>query len=195
MKETTRFNDIVHQSAHEAWRLNHGYIGTEHILLTFIKNGGGLGLNILKNLHINPFKVLTETEKLVKTGFDRICDPRLKPLPYTPRSLKIIEYAKQQCEASNHGFVGTEHLLLGMLLEQEGVAAQVLTNLGVRLESVQREITTLLSASYGYDASAESIEDGIESQDFDLDEFDSFLVRSPMPDNPKRMLVRITKRK
>jgi ATP-dependent Clp protease ATP-binding subunit ClpC len=128
----------------EAQRFNHEYIGTEHILLGLVKEGSGVGANVLKNLDIDLRKVRLEVEKLVKSGPETVT---MGKLPQTPRAKKVIEYAIEEARNLNHNYVGTEHLLLGLLREQDGVAAQVLMNLSVRLEDVREEVLNLLGAS------------------------------------------------
>ncbi|MEK6701356.1 MAG: Clp protease N-terminal domain-containing protein, partial [Planctomycetota bacterium] len=127
----------------EAQRFNHEYIGTEHILLGLVKEGSGVGANVLKNLEVDLRKVRLEVEKLVKPGPEMVTMGRL---PQTPRAKKVIEYAIEEARNLNHNYVGTEHLLLGLLREHDGVAAQVLMNLGLKLEDVREEVLNLLGA-------------------------------------------------
>ena len=127
----------------EAQRFNHEYIGTEHVLLGLVKEGSGVGANVLKNLDVDLRKVRLEVEKLVKSGPDMVTMGRL---PQTPRAKKVIEYAIEEARNLNHNYVGTEHLLLGLLREQDGVAAQVLMNLGLKLDEVREEVLNLLGA-------------------------------------------------
>ncbi|MFQ5590759.1 MAG: ATP-dependent Clp protease ATP-binding subunit [Phycisphaerae bacterium] len=128
----------------EAQRFNHEYIGTEHILLGLVKEGSGVGANVLKNLDVDLRKVRLEVEKLVKSGPETVA---MGKLPQTPRAKKVIEYAIEEARNLNHNYVGTEHLLLGLLREQDGVAAQVLMNLNLKLEDVREEVLNLLGAS------------------------------------------------
>ena len=125
----------------EAQRFNHEYIGTEHILLGLVKEGSGVAANVLKNLDVDLRKIRLEVEKIVQSGPDMVT---LGKLPQTPRAKKVIEYAMEEARNLNHNYVGTEHLLLGLLREQEGVAAQVLMNLGLKLEDVREEVLNLL---------------------------------------------------
>ncbi len=127
----------------EAQRFNHEYIGTEHILLGLVKEGSGVGANVLKNLGVDLHKVRVEVEKLVKAGPDMVT---MGKLPTTPRAKKVTEYAIEEARNLNHNYIGTEHLLLGLLREHDGVAAQVLMNLGLKLEEVREEVLTLLGA-------------------------------------------------
>ncbi|MEK7730653.1 MAG: Clp protease N-terminal domain-containing protein, partial [Planctomycetota bacterium] len=104
----------------------------------------GVGANVLKNLNVDLRKVRLEVEKLVKAGPEMVT---MGKLPQTPRAKKVIEYAIEEARNLNHNYVGTEHLLLGLLREQDGVAAQVLMNLNLRLEDVREEVLNLLGAS------------------------------------------------
>ncbi|MCG8404958.1 MAG: ATP-dependent Clp protease ATP-binding subunit [Phycisphaerales bacterium] len=140
---TDRARKVMALANQEAQRFNHEYIGTEHILLGLVKEGSGVGANVLKNLEVDLRKVRLEVEKLVKSGPDMVT---MGKLPQTPRAKKVIEYAIEEARNLNHNYVGTEHLLLGLLREQDGVAAQVLMNLGIKLEEVREEVLNLLGA-------------------------------------------------
>ncbi|MFZ9879840.1 MAG: ATP-dependent Clp protease ATP-binding subunit [Phycisphaerales bacterium] len=140
---TDRARKVMALANQEAQRLNHEYIGTEHILLGLVKEGSGVGANVLKNLDIDLRKVRLEVEKLVKSGPEMVT---MGKLPQTPRAKKVIEYAIEEARNLNHNYVGTEHLLLGLLREHDGVAAQVLMNLRLKLEEVREEVLNLLGA-------------------------------------------------
>ena len=146
---TDRARKVMALANQEAQRFNHEYIGTEHILLGLVKEGSGVGANVLKNLDVDLRKVRLEVEKLVKAGPEMVT---MGKLPQTPRAKKVIEYAIEEARNLNHNYVGTEHLLLGLLREHDGVAAQVLMNLGLKLEEVREEVLNLLGA--GTDAEA-----------------------------------------
>ena len=156
---TDRARKVMALANQEAQRFNHEYIGTEHILLGLVKEGSGVGANVLKHLDIDLRKVRLEVEKLVKSGPDMVT---MGKLPQTPRAKKVIEYAIEEARSLNHNYVGTEHLLLGLLREQDGVAAQVLMNLGLKLEDVREEVLNLLGAGVGQ--IEELDEDGMEPQ-------------------------------
>src|SRR5262249_17378412 len=134
---------VMQLANQEAQRFNHEYIGTEHILLGLVKEGSGVAANVLKNLDIDLRKIRLEVEKIVQTGTGNEMVTMGK-LPHTPRAKKVIEYSIEEARNLNHNYVGTEHLLLGLLREQEGVAAQVLMNLGLKLEDVREEVLNLL---------------------------------------------------
>jgi len=155
---TDRARKVMALANQEAQRFNHEYIGTEHILLGLVKEGSGVGANVLKNLDVDLRKVRLEVEKLVKSGPDMVT---MGKLPQTPRAKKVIEYAIEEARNLNHNYVGTEHLLLGLLREHEGVAAQVLMNLGLKLEEVREEVLNLLGA--GVDPEEVATKGGEES--------------------------------
>ncbi|MGD9853932.1 MAG: ATP-dependent Clp protease ATP-binding subunit [Planctomycetaceae bacterium] len=138
---TDRARKVMQLANQEAQRFNHEYIGTEHILLGLVKEGSGVAANVLKNLDVDLRKIRLEVEKIVQSGPDMVT---MGKLPQTPRAKKVIEYAMEEARNLNHNYVGTEHLLLGLLREQEGVAAQVLMNLGLKLEDVRDEVLNLL---------------------------------------------------
>jgi ATP-dependent Clp protease ATP-binding subunit ClpC len=138
---TDRARKVMQLANQEAQRFNHEYIGTEHILLGLVKEGTGVAANVLKNLDIDLRKIRLEVEKIVQAGPDMVT---MGKLPQTPRAKKVIEYSIEEARTLNHNYVGTEHLLLGLLREQEGVAAQVLMNLGLKLEDVREEVLNLL---------------------------------------------------
>jgi len=138
---TDRARKVMALANQEAQRFNHEYIGTEHILLGLVKEGSGVGATVLKNLDVDIKKLRLEIEKLVKSGPEMVT---MGKLPQTPRAKKVIEYAIEEARALNHNYVGTEHILLGLLRETEGIAAQVLMNLGLKLEDVRQEVLNLL---------------------------------------------------
>src|SRR6476469_4526679 len=148
---TDRARKVMQLGNQEAQRFNHEYVGTEHVLLGLIKEGSGVAANVLKNLHVDLRKVRLEIEKLVRAGPEMVS---MGNLPQTPRAKKVIEYAIEEARNLNHNYVGTEHLLLGLLREQEGVAAQVLMNLNLKLDEVREEVLNLLG--HGMDAGGES---------------------------------------
>ncbi len=140
---TDRARKVMQLANQEAQRFNHEYIGTEHVLLGLVKEGSGVAANVLKNLDIDLRKIRLEVEKIVQhgPGGEQVVMGRL---PHTPRAKKVIEYSVEEARNLSHNYVGTEHLLLGLLREQEGVAAQVLMNLGLKLEDVREEVLNLL---------------------------------------------------
>ena len=141
---TDRARKVMALANQEAQHFNHEYIGTEHILLGLVKEGAGVGANVLKNLNVDLGKVRHEVEKLVKHEPEIAAVGRL---PQTPQAKKAIEYAIEEARKLNHNYVGTEHLLLGLLREQDAVADKVLMNLGLKLEAVREEVLNLLGVS------------------------------------------------
>jgi len=140
---TDRARKVMSFARQEAERFNHDYIGTEHVLLGLVKEGSGVAANVLENLDVDLEKVRLEVEKLVKPAPDVVT---MGQLPFTPRAKKVLEFAIDEARALDHNYVGTEHLLLGLLREQEGLAAQVLMNLGLKLEDVRNEVMEFLGA-------------------------------------------------
>lgn len=142
---TDRARTVMQLANQEAQRFNHEYIGTEHVLLGLVKEGSGVAATVLKQLDVDLRKIRLEVEKIVQSGPDMVT---MGTLPQTPRAKKVIEYAMEESRNLNHNYVGTEHLLLGLLREMEGVAAQVLMNLGLKLEDVREEVLSLLQPAY-----------------------------------------------
>jgi len=138
---TDRARKVMQLANKEAQRFRHEYIGTEHILLGLVHEGAGVAANVLKNLNIDLQRIRREVEEIVQRGPDSIY---MGKLPQTPRAKKVIEFAIDEARRLTHNYVGTEHLLLGLLREQEGVGAQVLMNLGLRLDFIREEVLKLL---------------------------------------------------
>jgi Uma2 family endonuclease len=138
---TTRARKVMELATEEAKRFNHKYIGTEHVLLGLAKEGAGVAAHVLKNFDIDLDKIRREVEKIVCSGTEKVTMDRL---PLTPRTKKVIEYAIEECKNLDHNYVGTEHLLLGLLREKEGLAALVLLDLGLRLPDVRTEVLQIL---------------------------------------------------
>ncbi len=143
-KLSGRAKKVIELAREEAERLNHGYIGTEHILLGLVKEGGGVAVNVFQNLSIDLEEIRVETEKAVPLGPDIAI---VGELPFTPRVKQVLVYAMEEARVSGINYMGTEHQLLGLLMEHEGAAAKVLANLGVNLEDVQDEISILMGNS------------------------------------------------
>jgi ATP-dependent Clp protease ATP-binding subunit ClpC len=140
---TDRARKIFQLANSEAQRFNHCYIGTEHILLGLVKEGKGVGAYVLKSLKSNFEEQLIrqEVEKLTKSGPDMVTMGRL---PQTPRAKKVVEYAMEEARNLGHDYIGSEHLLLGLIREQEGVAAQVLMNQGLQIETIRQALMSVL---------------------------------------------------
>lgn len=138
---TERAQRVILIAQEEAKRLNHDYVGTEHVLLGLICLGEGVAAQVLSNLGVDLRRIRSEIEHIVGTG-DHVM--LLSEIPFTPRAKKVLEFAVEESQNLGHSHVGTENLLLGLLREEEGVAAQVLDNLGVRLDIVREEVLNLL---------------------------------------------------
>jgi ATP-dependent Clp protease ATP-binding subunit ClpC len=146
---TDRARKVMQLANQEAQRFNHEYIRTEHILLGLVKEGSGVAANALKNLNINLDNVRREVEKVIPYAATETPVPGR--LPRTPRAQMVIEHAIDETRRMKHNYVGTEHLLLGLLRETEGVAAEVLMNLGLSLERVRSEVMSLLGSKSSQD--------------------------------------------
>ena len=145
---TERARKVILLAKEEAKRFNHDYIGTEHILLGLVREGEGVAAAVLMGLGLDPAKVRMEVEKLVHPGTGTTVTG---DIPFTPKAKRAIELAMDEARELGHNYIGTEHLLLGLIREGEGVASQVLTNLGLSLDKVREEIMQLLgSATPGY---------------------------------------------
>jgi ATP-dependent Clp protease ATP-binding subunit ClpC len=140
-KFTDRARKVMGLARNEAQRLGHDAIGTEHILIALVKEGSGVAARALAILEIDSKKIIQEIEKQVQA------EPKPAAsgaLPFTPRSRRALEFAHEEAANLGHDYIGTEHLLLGLLREQEGLAARVLINLGVVLDEVREEILNIL---------------------------------------------------
>lgn len=126
----------------QAQRFNHKYIGTEHIFLGLLKQDRGKAAVILKNLGVDTQKMLSELEQLFNTK-DQTNTATEKELPQKQHAKKVVEYAAEEARNSKHDCIGTEHILLGLLRQSEGIAAMVLANLGVTIEKARMEIENL----------------------------------------------------
>jgi ATP-dependent Clp protease ATP-binding subunit ClpC len=140
---TDRAKKVMNLARHEAQRFNHEYLGTEHILLGLVQEGSGVAANVLKNMGIDLERITAEVEKLVKTGPSMVT---MGQLPFTPRAKKVLELSVEEAGNLGHNYIGTEHLLLGLIKENEGIAAKVLLNLSVKLEDVREEVLEFLGA-------------------------------------------------
>ena len=146
---TERARKVILLAKEEAKRFNHDYIGTEHILLGLVREGEGVAAAVLASFGLTSDKIRIEVEKLVQPGPSTVISG---DLPFTPKAKKVMELATEEARALGHNYIGTEHLLLGLIREGEGVASQVLMNLGLELERVREEVMNLLgSAIPGYE--------------------------------------------
>src|SRR5438445_7605289 len=141
---TDRVRKVLQMAREEAARLHHEYVGTEHILLGLIREGEGVAAAVLTNLNVDLEDIQQKIEETVKKG--KAAAAAGPDLPYTSRAKKVLELAMTEARELNHSYVGTEHLLLGLLREEKGIAAQVLTDAGVNLEQSRAETLRLLGS-------------------------------------------------
>src|SRR5580658_1924553 len=142
---TPRAQQVLALARKEADRFNHNFVGTEHLLLGLIKLGQGVAVNVLQKLGLDLETVRMEVEKQVGTGPDQ---KMIGNIPYTPRVKKVLALASKEAKNLNHTYVGTEHILLGLLREGDGVAARVLKNLDVDIEQTRQEILKELDPQF-----------------------------------------------
>jgi ATP-dependent Clp protease ATP-binding subunit ClpC len=140
---TDRVRKVLAMAREEAIRLQHDYVGTEHILLGLIREGEGVAAAVLTNLNVDLEQIHERVEESVRKGKATIA---LGELPYTSRAKKVLEFAMAEARDFNHSYVGTEHLLLGLLREEKGIAAQVLNSLGVTLDEAREETLKVLGS-------------------------------------------------
>jgi len=140
---TERVRKVLSMARQEAIRLQHDYVGTEHILLGLIREGEGVAAHVLGNLDVDPDRVHERVEESVRKGKATIA---LGELPYTSPAKKVLEFAMAEARELNHSYVGTEHLLLGLLRESKGIAAQVLNSLGATIDEARAETLKVLGS-------------------------------------------------
>jgi ATP-dependent Clp protease ATP-binding subunit ClpC len=141
---TERARKVIILAKEEARRFNHDYIGTEHILLGLIREGEGVAAAVLQKLGLSLENIRLEVEKLVQPG---PTTQIIGDIPFTPRAKKALELAAEEARSLGHNYIGTEHLLLGLIREGEGIASQVLLNLGLDLNTVRNEVMELLGSA------------------------------------------------
>jgi len=143
---TERARKVILLAKEEAKRFNHDYIGTEHILLGLLKEGEGVAATLLKKVGLSLDKLRIEIEKLVKAGPSTMVSG---DIPFTPKAKKVIELAMEEARTMGHNYIGTEHLLLGLVREGEGIASRVLAEMNLDLAKVRKAIMELLGSSSG----------------------------------------------
>ena len=143
---TERVRKVLSMARQEAIRLQHDYVGTEHILLGLIREGEGVAAHVLGNLNVDLDQIHERVDESVRRGKATIA---LGELPYTNPAKKVLEFAMAEARELNHSYVGTEHLLLGLLRESKGIAAQVLNSLGVAIEEARSETLKVLGSDVG----------------------------------------------
>src|SRR5450432_889048 len=155
---TERVRKVLAMAREEAARLHHEYVGTEHILLGLIRGGEGVAAAVLQNLSVDLDEIQQKIEETVKKG--KAAQTTGPDLPYTSRAKKVLELAMSEARELSHSYVGTEHLLLGLLREEKGIAAQVLTDAGVNLEAARAETLRILGTEPAQPSGAQSATGG-----------------------------------
>src|SRR6266567_2264297 len=166
---TPRAQQVLALARKEADRFNHNFVGTEHLLLGLIRLGQGTAVTVLRKMGLDLETVRKEVEKQVGTGPDQ---KMIGHIPYTPRVKKVLALAAKEARALNHTYVGTEHILLGLLREGDGVAARVLKNLEVDTEVTRQHILKELDPSYSPVANQEAMPENVESSERQRDAVD-----------------------
>lgn len=175
---TPRAQQVLAHARREADRFNHHYIGTEHLLLGLLKLGKGVAVTILENLGVE----LSAVRKQVEEQIGRGTEPQAEGnIPYTPRVRKVLAMANREAQELNHTYVGTEHLLLGLIRDGDGVAGQILRHFGVDLEQARRELLDVLTPKYQMDADEDNI---IPDDDDDEEENESPAIPTDEPSSP-----------
>ncbi len=164
---TPRAQQVLALARKEAERFNHNYVGTEHLLLGLIKLGQGVAVNVLERMGLELERVRVEVEKQVGSGPEQSISSQI---PYTPRVKKVLSLADKEAKQLNHSYVGTEHLLLGLLREGEGVAARVLQSLNIDIQRTRQEVLAEIDPNYDPDDNDEDIFEAFEDGDSDSDD-------------------------
>ena len=165
---TDRARRVVVLAQEEARMLNHNYIGTEHILLGLIHEGEGVAAKALEALGISLEAVRSQVEEIIGQGQQAPSGH----IPFTPRAKKVLELSLREALQLGHNYIGTEHILLGLIREGEGVAAQVLVKLGADLNRVRTQVISLLSGYQGKEAATSGAPaEGTPSTSLVLDQF------------------------
>jgi len=162
---TPRAQQVLALARKEADRFNHNYVGTEHILLGLIKLGQGVAVSVLQNMGLDLETVRIEVEKQVGSGPDNTISGNI---PYTPRVKKVLSLSNKEAENLDHSYVGTEHILLGLLREGEGVAARVLTSLDVDINQTRQEILAEIDPNFNPEDLGDEFEDFEDEDGEDL---------------------------
>ncbi|HEY7030344.1 MAG TPA: Clp protease N-terminal domain-containing protein, partial [Thermomicrobiales bacterium] len=166
-KFTERARKVLTLAQEEAQRFNHNYIGTEHLLLGLVREGDGVAARVLGNMGVQLPKVRSAVEFIIGRGEGAV----IGEIGLTPRAKKVIELAIDEARRLNHHYIGTEHLLLGLVREGEGIAAGVLESLGVNLEKVRTQVMQVVNQSSGYSQSKQQTKTPyMDALGFDLTE-------------------------
>ena len=158
---TPRAQQVLALARKEADRFNHNYVGTEHILLGLIKLGQGVAVSVLQNMGLDLETVRMEVEKQVGSGPESKISGNI---PYTPRVKKVLSLSNKEAEQLDHSYIGTEHILLGLLREGEGVAARVLASLNVDINQTRQEILAEIDPNFNPEEMGEGDFEGFEDE-------------------------------
>ncbi len=173
-----RFSDRARRAVvlaqEEARMLNHNYIGTEHLLLGLIHEGEGAAARVLDSFEVDLDRVRSLVKEMVGPGGGR---PVLGHIPFTPRAKKVLELSLRESRDLGHGDIGTEHLLLGLIREGDGVGAQVMERVGLRLPEVRQAVVEVVGAAGGAAAQPEFAEGEISPEEFIIEQ-------APQPGGP-----------
>jgi len=167
---TPRAQQVLALARKEAERFNHNYVGTEHVLLGLIKLGQGVAVNVLEKMGLQLDTVRVEVEKQVGTGPEQAISGQI---PYTPRVKKVLSLADKEAKQLSHSYVGTEHLLLGLLHEGEGVAARVLSSLNVDIQNTRQEVLAEIDPNFDPEDNEEDIFEAFDDHGDTADNDDS----------------------
>ncbi len=164
---TERVRKVIMMAQEEAVNLNHNYIGTEHILVGLVKENEGIAGKILREIGVEPEKIIEEIEKIVGKGEYQ----EVSEITFTPRAKKVLELASQEATQLGQNYIGTEHILLGLIKEGSGVATRILSDLGIDLDSIYSQVMKVLMESGHSETSASSGSLRKDSKVPTLDEF------------------------
>ena len=168
-KFTERVRKVMYLAREEAARLQHDYIGTEHLLLGLIREGEGIAANVLSNLGLDLDVIRQAVESMVASPGGTLT---IGEIPFTPKAKRVLELSIDEARQLGHNYIGTEHILLGLIREGEGVAAQVLGKLGADLNKVRQQVIQLLSGYQGKEpATSGGPQEGTPSGSLVLDQF------------------------
>jgi ATP-dependent Clp protease ATP-binding subunit ClpC len=175
---TPRARQVIQMARQEAEKFNHSYVGTEHLLLGLIALGEGVAVDVLKRMSLSIDRVRLEVEKVVGQGGE---SKAVGPIPFTPRAKRVLQFAAAEARELHHNYIGTEHLLLGLLREEEGVAAQVLRTLGVDIESVRAEVMRVLDPGNAAEGSEPGEAEESEAEESESEEREAKKGEAPEP--------------
>ena len=138
---TERARKVIILAREEAERYRHEYLGTEHILLGILKDGGGIAIAVLQKVDQDNKKIRAEVERNLPKSLTSAVEG---DIPFTPKAKKVLEYAVEEARLMGHNYIGTEHLLLGLIREKDGLAAKILDGLGIKLQQTREQTLNLL---------------------------------------------------